>query len=90
MKKLESPYLITKRIIEDRKYNPKFGDDRECICGHPYYRHFDPFEGNAPVGCKYCHDCEGFKDSGMIKYWVGDECKQKKYDPNTDQELKDY
>ena len=25
-----------------------------CTCGHPYYRHFDPYEGNAPVGCKYC------------------------------------
>ena len=35
-------------------YNPKYGDDRECICGHPYYRHFDSYEDNEPVGCKYC------------------------------------
>jgi hypothetical protein len=35
-------------------YDPKFGDDRLCLCGHPYYRHFDTYEEMAPVGCKYC------------------------------------
>jgi hypothetical protein len=44
---------------EPGKYDPKFGDDRECKCGHPYYRHFDTYEGMSPVGCKYC-DCEVF------------------------------
>ena len=44
----------------DTAYNPSFGDDRECAgCGHPYYRHFDGYDDNAPVGCKYC-DCETF------------------------------
>jgi hypothetical protein len=36
------------------KYNPEYGDHRECQCGHSYYRHFDGYEDNAPVGCKYC------------------------------------
>lgn len=39
-----------------RGYDPKFGDARLCKCGHAYYRHFDPFEDMAPVGCKYCHE----------------------------------
>jgi hypothetical protein len=36
-------------------YDPAFGDDRLCECGHSYYRHFDTYEDMAPVGCKYCH-----------------------------------
>ena len=40
-------------------YDPKFGDQRVCRCGHPYARHFDSYEDNAPVGCKYC-DCSKF------------------------------
>jgi hypothetical protein len=41
---------------EDYKfeYNPKFGDDKECECGHPYYRHFDTYENMDACGCKYC------------------------------------
>ncbi len=30
--KAEQPYLITTRIIEERHYNPKFGDNRICDC----------------------------------------------------------
>jgi len=40
-------------------YNPKYGDDRVCECGHAYYRHFDSYEDMYPCGCKYC-DCEEF------------------------------
>lgn len=47
----EKPY-ITKTIAN--VYNPNYGDDRICTCGHRYYRHFDGYEDNAPVGCKYC------------------------------------
>lgn len=61
MKNLQSPYLVTKRVVTDRKYNPKFGDDRECICGHPYYRHFDTYDDMYPCGCKYC-DCGEFQE----------------------------
>ncbi len=41
-------------------YDPKFGDNRDCACGHPYYRHFDGYDGSRPVGCKYC-GCETWK-----------------------------
>ena len=41
---------------EDYKfeYNSKFGDNRECECGHTYYRHFDTYENMEACGCKYC------------------------------------
>ena len=45
-------------------YDPEFGDDRICDCGHAYYRHFDTYENMAPVGCKYCHCCE-FREGGV-------------------------
>jgi hypothetical protein len=52
----EKPYL-EKTVIE-QFYNPKYGDDRVCECVHYYYRHFDGYDNNANVGCKYCgcHD----------------------------------
>jgi len=50
----EPPYIIQTKVIEVLKYNPNYGDHRVCKCGHPYYRHFDSYEDNAPVGCKYC------------------------------------
>lgn len=58
----DDPYKET--VIEVigvlKEYNPDYGDDRLCECGHPYYRHFDSYEGMAPVGCKYC-GCDEFK-----------------------------
>lgn len=43
-------------------YDKDFGDNRDCECGHPYYRHFDTYEDMSPVGCKYCGwRCEGFR-----------------------------
>jgi hypothetical protein len=42
------------------EYNNKFGNDKQCICGHPYYRHFDSYENMDPIGCKYC-DCVDFE-----------------------------
>lgn len=42
------------RVFDPDRYHSDFGDDRPCKCGHPYYRHFDPYEDNDPVGCKYC------------------------------------
>lgn len=48
----EKPYLEKTVIV--RQYNPKYGDDRLCTCGHPYYRHFDSYEEMEPIGCKYC------------------------------------
>lgn len=37
-------------------YDKGFGDDKDCACGHPYYRHFDTYDNMSPIGCKYC-DC---------------------------------
>ena len=49
---IEPPYLLQTEIV--KKFNPNYPQDAECVCGHPYYRHFDGYDGNAPVGCKYC------------------------------------
>ena len=43
-------------------YNPEFGDQKLCKCGHPYYRHFDTYEDMRAVGCKYC-GCHLFIDA---------------------------
>jgi hypothetical protein len=42
-------------------YDTNYGDARVCVCGHAYYRHFDPYEDMADVGCKYC-DCFDFEE----------------------------
>lgn len=36
------------------QYDENFGDNKECLCGHPYYRHFDTYDNMSAVGCKYC------------------------------------
>lgn len=56
----DSPYI-------NGKYNPNYGDNRLCECGHSYVRHFDPYEDMEPCGCKYC-SCYRFKES---KYQIG-------------------
>jgi len=61
VQKEEQPYFITKTIETHYGHNPKYGDDRICECGHPYYRHFDTYEQMAAVGCKYC-GCYEFKE----------------------------
>lgn len=44
-------------------YDPEFGDARMCECGHPYSRHFDPYDNaeeeanTGPAGCKYSSSC---------------------------------
>ena len=58
----EPAYLITERVVIEYKYNPKFGDNRLCKCGHQYYRHFDSYEGMEACGCKYC-DCREFSEA---------------------------
>jgi hypothetical protein len=40
-------------------YNPEYGDERICECGHPYYRHFDSYDDMYACGCKYC-GCDEF------------------------------
>jgi hypothetical protein len=52
---------ILDEVLSENCYNPFFGDERMCQCGHPYHRHFDSFEDMKFVGCKYC-DCHEFKE----------------------------
>lgn len=53
----KEPYLKTKRMVY--KYNPKYGNNRICFCGHTYERHFDSYEEMCAIGCKYCR-CNQF------------------------------
>jgi hypothetical protein len=57
----EEPYIIEQRTITIRNYNPDYGDNRVCKCGHSYYRHFDTYDYMEDVGCKYC-DCSTFEE----------------------------
>ena len=59
----EKPYIIETVITKTEvwKYNPNYGDDRWCKCGHAYYRHFDTYEGMYACGCKYC-PCSTFEE----------------------------
>ncbi len=50
----EDPYIIETKTVEVKMYNPKYGNDRACECGHVYYRHFDSYDEMDPCGCKYC------------------------------------
>lgn len=43
------------------EYNPEYGDNRLCKCGHTYDRHFDSYDDMYPVGCKYCA-CSKFEE----------------------------
>jgi hypothetical protein len=55
----QEPYLLVPKV--ERVYNPKYGDDRVCVCGHAYYRHFDTYDSMYPCGCKYCQ-CHEFQE----------------------------
>ena len=50
------PYKVYDVIIRKRilVFNENYPQDNRCICGHAYYRHFDPYEDWAAVGCKHC------------------------------------
>jgi len=45
---------------EENHYDPEYGDQKICECGHEYYRHFDSYDDMRDVGCKYCN-CNNFK-----------------------------
>lgn len=57
----KTPYLIREVLTIVREYNPEYGDNRVCLCGHPYKRHFDSYDNMEAVGCKYC-DCDTFHE----------------------------
>ena len=50
----DEPYLTEEVVRIKIRYNPAYGDDRTCECGHSYYRHFDSYENMETCGCKYC------------------------------------
>ena len=58
---IQPPYIEEQEIIIHRRYNPNYGNNRLCICGHVYYRHFDSYTDMENVGCKYC-SCGDFKE----------------------------
>lgn len=60
----EPPYLKKEIITTVYSYNPNYGDNRICECGHTYIRHFDSYENMEPCGCKYC-GCYTFKEKIM-------------------------
>lgn len=57
----DAPYIETRVKVEGvmKQYNPHYGDNKICRCGHTYYRHFDGYDSMAPIGCKYCA-CDEF------------------------------
>ena len=55
----EQPYHTFIKTEVAREYNPNYGDERVCKCGHTYGRHFDTYEYMYPCGCKYC-ECSTF------------------------------
>ncbi len=59
---VDEPYIIKRTVTYEAVFNPDFDQDKKCECGHPYHRHFDGYEDNAAVGCKYCGDCPTFKE----------------------------
>lgn len=55
----DGPYLIRYETCQVRSINPDYVPAGLCVCGHPYNRHFDSYDDDAPVGCKYCY-CDEF------------------------------
>lgn len=51
---VDTSYVPSSEDEIAEQYDEKFGDNKPCLCGHPYYRHFDTYEQMSAVGCKYC------------------------------------
>lgn len=56
IKELEKPTIAN----VGKSYDKKMGDDKICICGHSYFKHFDSFRDMEHIGCKYC-PCKNFE-----------------------------
>ena len=61
----EPTYIRAKNSNAYTAYNPKYGDERLCVCGHLYERHFDSYDNMENVGCKYC-ECTEFIDANEL------------------------
>jgi hypothetical protein len=75
LKEADVPYLQVFSVSRLRTYNPDYGDNRECWCGHPYYRHFDTYKEMLAVGCKYC-GCTDFRETSEPKEKEGEQDAQ--------------
>lgn len=64
MKKKQQPYLFKTIKVKRRYYNPDYGDDRICQCGHPYNCHFDSDADMLDLGCNSC-ECFVFMEKGI-------------------------
>jgi hypothetical protein len=58
----EKPYISHVVVSTEQRYNPEYGDERICTCGHVYRRHFDTYDNMAAIGCKYCQ-CRTFVEA---------------------------
>jgi hypothetical protein len=60
----EKPYIYINHVVvsTEQRYNPEYGNNRICQCGHEYYRHFDTYDNMAAIGCKYCQ-CRTFVEA---------------------------
>lgn len=63
---INEPYIKTVTVDVLSEYNPEYGDNRECKCGHVYYRHFDSYEEMEAIGCKYCRCYEFVEKNGEV------------------------
>ena len=54
----EHPYLKEVITKVELSYNPNYGDNRLCKCGHEYYKHFIDYE---PCVCEDC-GCNFFEE----------------------------
>lgn len=63
----QEPYIIKEIIQTVYEYNPEYGDQRICECGHTYYRHFDSYDDMSLAGCKYCHCFEFIENPVGVK-----------------------
>ena len=70
----ERPYILEQVTTTVYKYNPNYGDDRVCQCGHRYYRHFDTYENMSNVGCKYCW-CHDFQEADLSEENIDRMCR---------------
>jgi len=52
--KIQKPYIETYRLTLQKEYDPNFGDQKVCQCGHNYDMHFPAFSKKI-TSCKFCN-----------------------------------
>ena len=62
---IEKVHYYQGYVGDKPEYDSHFGDNKKCLCGHTYYRHFDTYDDMAPIGCKYCSHWQDDIDTVM-------------------------